>query len=233
MPSFIEFSGRRHGTAWTEDRVKLLEQLWGEGLSCSQIAKRIGAGVSRNAVIGKALRLGLPKRNADANRMSTLRVRKFAPGMPTTKPARNPASVLPPARSPLDRAASDKQNWGWRRFPGGSGASIKPNAAALAVNDNMDDISVDSDVEIPVAERKTLVDLDTNDCRWPIGDPLRADFHFCAQAQVPGQPYCEHHLHRAYQPPQPRRRPAGAVADDHRPADAPSIHHANRAREPV
>lgn len=44
--------------AWTEDRVKILTKLWQNGWSGSQIAKKLG-GATRNAVIGKADRLGL------------------------------------------------------------------------------------------------------------------------------------------------------------------------------
>jgi len=44
--------------SWTDKRVAELKQLWDEGLSSSQIARVLG-GVTRNAVIGKATRLGL------------------------------------------------------------------------------------------------------------------------------------------------------------------------------
>lgn len=47
--------------SWTDERVEMLKKLWGEGLSASQIAGRLG-GVSRNAVIGKVHRLGLSGR---------------------------------------------------------------------------------------------------------------------------------------------------------------------------
>jgi len=47
--------------AWTDDRVAMLRELWTKGLSASQIAVQLG-GVSRNAVIGKAHRLGLESR---------------------------------------------------------------------------------------------------------------------------------------------------------------------------
>jgi GcrA cell cycle regulator len=46
---------------WSEERVTLLKKLWIEGLSASEIAKQLG-GVTRNAVIGKVHRLGLPLR---------------------------------------------------------------------------------------------------------------------------------------------------------------------------
>lgn len=46
---------------WTEEKTALLRQLWEAGQSASEIAKRLGD-VSRNAVIGKAHRLGLAAR---------------------------------------------------------------------------------------------------------------------------------------------------------------------------
>jgi GcrA cell cycle regulator len=54
------------------------------------------------------------------------------------------------------------------------------------------------------ARQKTLLDLEANDCRWPIGEPRSPDFHFCGKSQVPGRPYCEHHWSMAFQPARPR-----------------------------
>lgn len=48
--------------SWTEERVNLLKQLWGEGKTAAEIAKVLGDGVTRNAVIGKAHRLKLSSR---------------------------------------------------------------------------------------------------------------------------------------------------------------------------
>ena len=62
------------------------------------------------------------------------------------------------------------------------------------------------ELDIPLAERKTLLDLLEGSCRWPIGDPQHADFHFCNRGKVAGLPYCEFHARRAFQPVQPRRR---------------------------
>jgi GcrA cell cycle regulator len=46
-------------TTWTTERIALLKDRIDAGLSCGQIAREIG--VSRNAVIGKANRLGLSR----------------------------------------------------------------------------------------------------------------------------------------------------------------------------
>lgn len=48
--------------SWTDERVNLLKQLWGEGKTAAEIAKVLGEGVTRNAVIGKAHRLKLSSR---------------------------------------------------------------------------------------------------------------------------------------------------------------------------
>ncbi|MEM7329557.1 MAG: GcrA family cell cycle regulator [Pseudomonadota bacterium] len=30
-------------------------------------------------------------------------------------------------------------------------------------------------------------------CKWPIGEPGKAGFHFCGKPSVDGSPYCEGH----------------------------------------
>lgn len=47
---------------WTDKRVEKLKELWTEGVTAGKIARAIGYGVTRNAVIGKANRLQLPAR---------------------------------------------------------------------------------------------------------------------------------------------------------------------------
>jgi GcrA cell cycle regulator len=49
-------------STWTDERVEQLKTLWADGLSCGQIAGELNCGFSRNAVIGKVYRLGLPER---------------------------------------------------------------------------------------------------------------------------------------------------------------------------
>ena len=47
--------------SWTDERIERLKKMWADGATASQIADELG-GVSRNAVIGKAHRLGLEQR---------------------------------------------------------------------------------------------------------------------------------------------------------------------------
>jgi hypothetical protein len=44
---------------WTPERESILRKLWTAGVPANAIAQQLGAGVSRNSVIGKAHRLGL------------------------------------------------------------------------------------------------------------------------------------------------------------------------------
>jgi GcrA cell cycle regulator len=59
---------------------------------------------------------------------------------------------------------------------------------------------------IPLAERKSILTLQDGHCRWPIGDPQHADFHFCGKDKITGLPYCEFHARKAFQPPQSVRQ---------------------------
>ena len=47
---------------WSGQRVVILRQMWSAGYSASEISRRLGGGITRNAVIGKAHRLKLSKR---------------------------------------------------------------------------------------------------------------------------------------------------------------------------
>jgi GcrA cell cycle regulator len=69
--------------SWTEERVSLLKQLWGEGKTAAEIAKELGEGVTRNAVIGKAHRLKLSSR--------------LSPIQQNTKKQKSPEKAAPPA----------------------------------------------------------------------------------------------------------------------------------------
>ena len=44
---------------WTDALMETLRQLWSAGVSASLIARELGHGITRNAVLGKAMREGL------------------------------------------------------------------------------------------------------------------------------------------------------------------------------
>jgi len=58
---------------------------------------------------------------------------------------------------------------------------------------------------IPLGQRRTLLELNEDTCRWPIGDPGSADFFFCGGQTVTSLPSCAYHSRVAYQPANMRR----------------------------
>lgn len=168
--------------AWTDERIALLKQYWEEGRSASQIAEVLGEGLSRNAVIGKAHRLGL------ASRPSPLKS-----GEPRAEPRAAPAETKAPRAAAPKPAAPAPQ-------PAVAPAAPAPQPVAQPAR------------PAPRAKgaKVTLLDLNDRICKWPIGHPDEADFHFCGKPVNPGFPYCGEHCLVAYQAQMPRRdRPAG------------------------
>ncbi|WP_372784842.1 GcrA family cell cycle regulator [Phenylobacterium sp.] len=86
---------------WTPERVAILERLWTDGLSASEIAARF-PGITRNAVLGKLHRLG---RLGRGRPMAPAKVRKAKP--PQQPHARRPhhpptaAKRPPPVAMPI------------------------------------------------------------------------------------------------------------------------------------
>ena len=78
---------------WNDDNVALLRKLHGEGLSCSQIAKRI-RGTTRNSIIGKLNRLGI-----GFDKPSAPPAKARPAPRPAPKPYRPPTATI--ARAPV------------------------------------------------------------------------------------------------------------------------------------
>ncbi len=173
--------------AWTDERVEVLKTMWLGGSSASQIAAALGD-VTRNAVIGKVHRLGLSGR-----------------GKPTSTSA-------PRARKP--RAASSGSSRPRRSTSTRTSGGLAIGATALKT----DEVLVAELHEDPVARGRvdlvlvgespklSIQDLKEDTCRWPVGDPLHDDFHFCGRTSLDSQPYCEYHCNVAFQAPNERRR---------------------------
>jgi hypothetical protein len=73
-------------TEWDEPRTELLKRLWAAGETARTIAERLGGGVTRNAVIGKAHRLGLTGQHGKG----TAPARGSVPQARSQKPQRKP-----------------------------------------------------------------------------------------------------------------------------------------------
>ncbi|WP_341208120.1 GcrA family cell cycle regulator [uncultured Sphingomonas sp.] len=90
--------------SWTEERIDTLKTMWEGGQTASQIAEALG-GVSRNAVIGKAHRLGLQSRPSPVVSKEEARVaaEKANAAAASAAPAAAAAPPPPPEPKPEPR----------------------------------------------------------------------------------------------------------------------------------
>ena len=174
---------------WTEDRVGALKKLWLEGQSASQIAKALGGGVTRNAVIGKVHRLGLSGRAAPSQPARTT----FRTARPSaTKAAAAAAAATPAAPAPAAAPAQPTQAPSApRRIE-----AVAPRPAAVPTQ------VAQPSAPAPMPElpgTATVLTLGAHMCKWPIGDPSSREFSFCGRRASEGV-YCVEHARVAYQP---------------------------------
>jgi GcrA cell cycle regulator len=204
--------------SWTDERIETLRKMWDSGLTATQIAEELG-GVSRNAVIGKAHRLGLPARPSPVKPNEPKAAAAPAtPAEPRPAPApREAAAPSAPAapRAPASAAASDEtaapaapekpsgpvlRSVGpggfLRQNPGEQSAPIQPAPPRRLVPARPSEA---------IAGKTSLLDLNDRICKWPLGHPGEPDFHFCGDKVNPGFPYCVDHCGHAYQAQLPRR----------------------------
>jgi len=218
--------------SWTEDRIEKLTKMWEGGSTASQIADELG-GVSRNAVIGKAHRLGLkarpspvkandktdtPAPAAAAPRPAKVAVPAPEPKVAAPRPAAPapaavaapPAPVGAPAPAPAADAAQASTT---------PPAAPQPRIVSVGPGGFLRQGPGDQQAPIPpapprrlvparpsleIADKTSLLDLSDRICRWPMGHPGEPDFHFCGEKVNPGFPYCVEHCGRAYQAQLPR-----------------------------
>ena len=72
-----------NNSVWDEKQLVKLKKLWDEGLPITKIGLELG--VSRNAIAGKAHRLGLPKRNSPISKSGEPRKNKSISNFETSK----------------------------------------------------------------------------------------------------------------------------------------------------
>jgi GcrA cell cycle regulator len=206
--------------SWTDERIDRLKKMWSEGATASQIADELG-GVSRNAVIGKAHRLGLDARPSPvkageekekkAATSTAPRVEKPAKSeapkaaataattsSQTERTAAMPATQAPASSKPQSTIEYRSIGPGGfvRQGPGDTQAPIPPAPPRRLVP---------AKPSPEIADKTSLLDLNDRICKWPMGHPGEPDFHFCGQPANPGYPYCVQHCGVAYQAQLPRR----------------------------
>ncbi|NIJ19621.1 GcrA cell cycle regulator [Sphingomonas naasensis] len=201
--------------SWTEERIDTLKKMWDSGMTATQIAEELG-GVSRNAVIGKAHRLGLQSRPSP--------VKPNEPKAEAAAPAPKPAApAAPPPAPAAPRVAETRAAPPSAPAPAAPAEPKEPNAPVLRsvgpggfLRQNPGEQSAPITPAPPrrlvpakpseaIAGKTSLLDLNDRICKWPLGHPGEPDFHFCGDKVNPGFPYCVEHCGHAYQAQLPRR----------------------------
>ncbi|MCB2067550.1 MAG: GcrA cell cycle regulator [Erythrobacter sp.] len=216
--------------SWTDERIATLTKMWEGGATASEIATELG-GVSRNAVIGKAHRLGLKARPSPvkANEPKPAKKKEAAPKpvaaaapKPKVKPAAPPVKAV--RDEPVEAEAVAKPAIPENSQPLPNRMEDLPKIVSYGPGGFLRQGPGDQQAPIPpapprrlvpakpspeIADKTSLLDLSDRVCRWPMGHPGEPDFHFCGEKVNPGFPYCVEHCGRAYQAQLPRgaRRP--------------------------
>lgn len=165
--------------SWTDERISELTRLWQQGLSASEIGKRMG--VSKNSIVGKAHRLNLPSRPSP--------IRQGEEGDTVNGSADGAAEPQPRAAG----KSSSKRNGQGESKSGKKAGNANGKANGSAKKPGTGDGGNPASVRAQVEARGGR-----SGCLWPIGDPNDPDFHFCGAAAAPGKPYCPEHAARAY-----------------------------------
>ena len=198
--------------SWTEERIERLKKMWQDGATASQIADELG-GVSRNAVIGKAHRLGLEARPSPVKPGEEKEKPAAAAPLPKAAPVERPApkAAAPAAESPAPaqpaRAAPQRSQSEMQYRSIGPGGFIRqgPGEQQAPIPPAPPRRLVPAKPSPEVADKTSLLDLNDRICKWPMGHPGEPDFHFCGEPSNPGFPYCVAHCGVAYQAQLPRR----------------------------
>ncbi|WP_423601710.1 GcrA family cell cycle regulator [Sphingomonas sp. MS122] len=201
--------------SWTDERIETLRKMWDSGMTATQIAEELG-GVSRNAVIGKAHRLGLASRPSPV-KPNAPEAKAAAPAaeaspmprpVPAPKPA--PAAVAPEPREAAPSAAPAASK------PAADGPVLRSVGPGGFIRQNPGEQAppiapapprrlVPAKPSKEIEGKTSLLDLNDKICKWPLGHPGEPDFHFCGEKVNPGFPYCVEHCGHAYQAQLPRR----------------------------
>lgn len=212
--------------SWTDERIERLREMWTRGMTASQIAEDLGA-VSRNAVIGKAHRLGLQSRPSPvkANDPAPAPVAAAAPPAEpepveetNTKDFVSTTALDVEGTPPFD--LEDEPEGEVEAAAPVAKAAPQPLVRSIGPGGFVRQGPGEQQAPIPpapprrlvpakpapeIADKTSLLDLNERICKWPIGHPGEPDFHFCGNQANPGFPYCVQHCGVAYQAQLPRR----------------------------
>lgn len=192
---------------WTPALIERLTALWtteenGKPISTAEIGRRLG--VSKNAVIGKVRRIGLPGRESPLASLSP--TRSGAMGTGKKQPIPRAPKVTLPALKPRPRTIGTIQKPTMQALNGLMGAEL--DREEVGADDAISQGELWRTIRsAPVLSRALPR---TTSCCFPIGEPRRPGFRFCEGVTVPGRPYCAEHVAVCYRPYEARREDAAA-----------------------
>jgi GcrA cell cycle regulator len=152
---------------WGDKQIEALKGLWADGLTASEIAAQMG--FTRNSVLGKVHRLGLPPR--------AVGIRQRVPEWKSM--TREERQARADAQARLRRAKRAMAAAG-RAFIPPPRIQPPPVVAAPFI--------------LALETRPcSLLELNDERCHFPIGEPGEPDFHFCGADTKAESSYCQHH----------------------------------------
>lgn len=210
---------------WTSSAEAEMKRLYvDEGKSASEVAKALGGGCTRNAVIGKAHRLGWMKEHRQKPAAVGLKAPRVRRDRSTGAIVQNIAARTPPKPGQQNRPAMAFGNIEVVN----AAETEKRRTAQRAQGEKIIDgfAAPANDTSIPLMERRRF------QCAWPVGEPERPAQQMCCGLPVQEgvgtalESYCGAHQKRAASAYQPTRREIKAPAEYRRAArkpEAPSI----------
>ncbi len=166
--------------AWEKERVELLLELNKQQFSASQIAEKLGGGVTRNAVIGKLNRMGF----------------SCGGGRPVGgSPQGMSQGGVSQGGSPHGISQGGRHHGG-THAKGGRPISI---VGGKKLGNGLGAKRVQPQLQ-PAEEDITIEDLSDSKCRFPMGDPKEKNFRYCGKEKdFDVLPYCDYHTQLAHQ----------------------------------
>lgn len=184
---------------WTEAQTAEAARLWARGWKAAEIAKELGSGLTRNAVIGRMYRIGASTPNTSGRprpevilaRMDQAALEAFAADCAAGMACAVLAEKYAMGKSSVPRVAAKlgiNRKKKRRRRERQEAAVVRPRLVRTIP------------VEPSEARMVTLMQLRADDCRWPVGEGVGLDQRFCGCRKFDGLPYCEYHARIAYRP---------------------------------
>ncbi|KAB8124365.1 GcrA cell cycle regulator [Komagataeibacter medellinensis] len=195
---------------WTEETIARLRDLWQQGLSTAEIGRQLS--VTKNAVVGKAHRLGLKPRPSPIRRaakpvtaapaaesaaaMASAQAAPSSPAPAEVEAAPAAAAVPPPVPQAAPVAPVEAPRPKVEvTAPTPAATAQEPAVEPRAPRPSARATRAAAAALRPVSEPRRR---SSQSCCWPLGDPGTPGFHFCGATPLPGKPYCAEHAQLAY-----------------------------------